>query len=377
VKIVIPTADYPPIEGGISTVCLQLARTLSKLGHTVTVVAPHFEGMDSFDRSEPYRVERFRGYGLGWLRVFPMLWQTWPHTSDADLLVSINVASGGVIGWVVKRLRGVRYVTLAYAYEFLKFARHSPPAPVLRMIYRNSIATIAISQFTHDALVEFGVPAERIAVVLPGAEWPVRATKASPQDLREKLGIRAIFIILAVGRFIPRKGHEALIEAMPRILMTHPETQLVLVGRGPRFEPACERASRLGLGDRIIFAGHISDDDLYALYDLCDLFALPTGKDTHGHVEGFGLVFAEAAARGKPVVAGRSGGVIDAVIDDETGFLVKPGDVEETAGAIIRLLNDKALAERMGRAGRDRVARELNWDVFTQRILEEVDRCGA
>ena len=124
-RIVIPTADYPPIEGGISTVALHVSRELAGLGHEVTVVAPWFPDMDGFDAAEPVRVVRFGGYRWGWLRILPMLWKTWPFLRRADLVAGVNASHGGVIARLAKARYGRHYVTFAYAYEFLRFA-HTP-----------------------------------------------------------------------------------------------------------------------------------------------------------------------------------------------------------------------------------------------------------
>jgi len=176
--------------------------------------------------------------------------------------------------------------------------------------------------------------------------------------------------ILAVGRFMPRKGQMTLVRAMPKVLQAHPQVHLILAGRGLRLAECEAEIRALGLQEQVHCPGYVDEDTLSALYAECALFALPTGEEEGGQVEGFGLVFAEAHAYGKAVVAGRSGGVEDAVRDGETGLLVTPEDPEETARAIVDLLSHPDKARRMGEAGRARVESELNWRVFTERLLE-------
>jgi len=149
VKILIPTADYPPIEGGISTVTVQLARELAGRGHDVTVVAPYFPDMQAFDQREEASILRFRGYGLGRLRCIPMFAKTWPQLRTMDCLLGINAAYGGAIGWFGNRLFGKPYVTFAFAYEFLKFRRRGLAARLLRRIYAAARFTVAIS-YLHE-----------------------------------------------------------------------------------------------------------------------------------------------------------------------------------------------------------------------------------
>ena len=119
----------------------------------------------------------------------------------------------------------------------------------------------------------------------------------------------------------------------------------------------------------MVFTGRVADNELAALYGRCDVFALPTGEAAGGQVEGFGLVFTEAHAYGKPVVAGRAGGVEDAVLDGITGTLVEPGDDAALAQAVIDLLADPERARQLGEAGRARVQETLNWTAFTREMM--------
>ncbi len=367
-NIVIPTADYPPIEGGIGTVSLQLSRELAALGHSVTVIAPYFEGMTEFDAQEPCKVIRFAGYEWGWFRFAPMMLKGLPWMRKADLVLGINIAYGGVMAWLLRKPS----VTFAYAYEFLKFRRNPIASTIFRRVYSASRLTVSISHFTTEKLEQFGVPSRQIVTIFPGAPSRVAVAPAQVQKTRERYA-KGGHLLLSVGRFVPRKGQERLIRAMPKILTEYPHAQLVFVGQGPRLEAARELTEELALSGPVCFTGKISDEALAALYEACDLFVLPTGEDEQGQVEGFGLVFTEAHAYGKPVVAGRSGGVVDAVLDGETGMLIDPQEPESIAEAVCALLKDDALARSMGDAGKRRVTQELNWSHFTQRMMENVE----
>lgn len=369
-KIAIPTADYPPIEGGIATLTLQISRELARLGHEVTVIAPGFGGMDRFDADEPLRVVRYRGYALGWLRYFPMERAARPWLNDADCVLAINVAYAGLMAKRRKR----PYVVMAYGYEFLKFGRNPIMKRVLLSVYGSAHRIVAISSFTRNALVAFGVEPDRIEVILPGAPSPANQSEARVASVRAKYGIDSSPIILAVGRFIARKGQETLIDALQAVLAEFPSVKLVLAGRGPRLDAARRMAVERGVGANVIFTGRVSDEELAALYQCCDVFALPAGEEPGGHVEGFGLVYAEAQAYGKPVIAGRSGGTLDAVIDEKTGLLIEAGNPSAASTALLRLLNDPQLARSLGEAGRRRVEAELNWESFTRRLAHVLER---
>lgn len=348
---------------------LHLSRELARLGHTVTVIAPFFPGQESLDKNEPVAVLRYGGYAWGWLRFVPLALRSWRHVKNADLVMGINVAYGGLLGMLARK----RYVAFAYAYEFLKFQSWSPAGRLLRRVYANAASVAAISRFTRDKLAEYGIDEKRIHVIHPGAEIPPAHNTARIAAARARYLLEGKRVILAVGRLVPRKGHLTLIEALARVLPRVPDAHLVIVGQGPLMSACCRLAHKLAIRERVTFAGRLEDNDVAALYALCDVFALPTGTDTRGQVEGFGLVFTEAHAHGKPVIAGRSGGVVDAVIDGETGILVEPGDAGALAEAIARILIEPDLARCLGANGVQRVERELNWATFTRRVLESVE----
>ncbi|HPO12872.1 MAG TPA: glycosyltransferase family 4 protein [Candidatus Hydrogenedentes bacterium] len=373
-KILIPTVDYPPIEGGIATVALQLARQLTAMGHEVIVVAPNVQNERPVDDAlNTAKVIRFDGYEWGWFRFFPLFRKTWPLIKETDLILAINISYGGIIARLAKLIYKKRYVVFAYAYEFLKF-KHTPILRgLLRNVYRCAETTVAISRFTRRNLEDFGVPHDHISVILPGANLPTPIHEDAIQKIRTRFGLGDSKIILAVGRFIPRKGHITLVTALPEICEHCPNTHLVMVGRGPCREECLEKAKAMGIEGQVHCPGYLPEADLTALYQTCDVFALPNDEDEHGQVEGFGLVFAEAHAFGKPVVAGLSGGVTDAVLDGETGLLLKPGEPHALAQAIVSLLNDPHRARHMGEAGRKRVQTELNWQEFTKRVLASIE----
>lgn len=195
------------------------------------------------------------------------------------------------------------------------------------------------------------------------AAAPPARPKAFPEGSR---------IILTVGRWNSAeryKGADTLISALPSVLRAAPDARLILVGDGddrPRLE---ELARTEGVSEKTRFVHGISQEELFACYAHCDLFALPSGG------EGFGLVFLEAMAHGRPVIGGAHGGTPDVVDDGETGLLVQHGDIAQLARAVESFLTDPAAAGAMGARGRRRVQEMYTFERFQSRlqsILEEV-----
>lgn len=191
--------------------------------------------------------------------------------------------------------------------------------------------TIVTSPFTAKALAGYGVPSERVTVILPGTDpAPVAKGGGGP-------GLH----ILAVGTLTPRKGHDVLLSALGTLL--HHDWMLTLAG-GARDKATAGLVEKLiqdkGLSDRVTLLGEVDAEALAALYDRADLFALAS------HYEGYGMVFAEALARGLPVI-GTTGGAIPTTVPPDAGLLVPPGDVSAFAQALEKLLADTGLRQRL------------------------------
>jgi glycosyltransferase involved in cell wall biosynthesis len=213
-----------------------------------------------------------------------------------------------------------------------------------------------------------GVPPAKIRV-LPWALDPEFAGAAAEPD--ERTASRVILTVARLDTADAYKGVDVLIGAVARLREAVPGILLEIAGDGddrPRLE---ELARRIGAGDSVAFLGTLERAALLDCYRRCDIFALPSGG------EGFGLVFLEAMAFGKPVVGGLDGGTPDVVSDGETGLLVPHGDVARLADALSRLLHDPRLRQQMGRRGRERVEKYFLFERFRSRWNELLDSLCA
>lgn len=215
------------------------------------------------------------------------------------------------------------------------------------------------------------VPRERIRV-LPWALDPefeelVKAPRPTPP-----MEFPQGRIILTVGRWSANeryKGMDTLITTLPRLLTEWPELQLVVVGEGDDQEWLEQIAEGRGVRRHVHFLSGLSYAEIAACYRACEIFALPSRS------EGFGLVYLEAMACGKPVIAGAHGGAPEVVDDGKSGYLVQHDDTGQLATSLETLLSDPALAQQMGARGRERVERDFRFAVFAQslrKILSDV-----
>jgi len=201
--------------------------------------------------------------------------------------------------------------------------------------------------FTAGLLRDWQVPCERIVQVPYGAE----PHPTAPPPIGATL--------LTVGRLVPRKGVDVVIRALRR-LPTHVAYRVV--GSGPDLARLQTLASTEGVADRVTFVGRVEPGQLDEEYRRCAVYVQPSRRTANGELEGFGLVYFEAAAWGRPVIAGRSGGEVDVVVDGVTGLLVDGTSVDAVADAIDALLSDPPRMRRLGEAGRQRVETTHNWN---------------
>ena len=219
---------------------------------------------------------------------------------------------------------------------------------------------------------------KRLAPVVPrlerlpsGVDTDLFRPGAGGDEVRRRHGLAGRPVIVCVSRLVPRKGQDVLIRALPAIRRRVPDAALLCVGGGPYLSTLQRLARENGVADSVVLTGSVPWAELPAHYDAGDVFAMPCRTRRAGlEVEGLGIVFLEASATGLPVVAGRSGGSPDAVLEGETGYVVDGTSVSEVADAIAGLFDDPDRRRVMGAAGRDWVEREWRWDLLAVRLRE-------
>jgi phosphatidylinositol alpha-1,6-mannosyltransferase len=205
----------------------------------------------------------------------------------------------------------------------------------------------------------------------PGVDEKTFHPASGGDAVRARLGLTERPVIVCVSRLVRRKGQDTLIRAMPRVLAAVPDAVLLIVGGGPYRDGLEKLAASLELGDAVRFTGAVPWSELPAHYGAGDVFAMPCRTRRGGlDVEGLGIVYLEASATGLPVVAGDSGGAPDAVLDGETGWVVRGGSPEDAAERVTELLRDPQLRARMGGRGRSWVEERWRWDLLAGKLRE-------
>lgn len=220
--------------------------------------------------------------------------------------------------------------------------------------YRLYDRVIAISEGIRQVLLSEGLSPQQVVCVHSAVD-----TRRYRPDHRDMAWFRSEFnlaadepVLAMVAQFIPRKGHRTLLAALPAVLARHPKVRVLLFGQGPLVEEIARAVREAGLQERVQLAGFRSD--LERVLPCVDIVVHPAEK------EGLGVALLQAAACGVPMVAGRAGGIPEIVRHGETGELVTPGDAQDLAAALLRLLDSAALCRQYGAHGRELVLQEFS-----------------
>ncbi|MCP4351378.1 MAG: glycosyltransferase family 4 protein [Desulfobacterales bacterium] len=230
--------------------------------------------------------------------------------------------------------------------------------------FLNAKRVISISKGTTDTLMRMsGVPEDRIWLLYPGIRLE-NLEKVSADvfyNVLQKNGLSKQRYILSLCRLVKRKGVDLALHAFADIADDFPELFLAIAGDGPELSDLRSLAVKLDLHERVKFLGEVDDITKRSLFQGCEFFIMPN-RPIPGDMEGFGIVFLEAAMFGKAVIGGNNGGVPDAVIDGETGLLTDTSNSHQPlTESMLKLLLNPGLARKIGNAGQDRAGREFSW----------------
>jgi phosphatidylinositol alpha-1,6-mannosyltransferase len=361
--------SFGPKKGGSQTYAQEVASNLCKLGQEVVFLTRTQPGYREFDAEFPFEVVRRQSkVKLGAL-FFKKL-----RSEQFDAIYVTHRADFAALANTASRLLGKPYFISVYGGEVL----HDFRAASVRRNFASARGVVAISRYTKGLLENLGVNGRKIHVIPCGTD-PVRfRPDVSGEDIRLRHGLRGKKVILSVSRLVRRKGNANVISSLPAVISAVPDAHYLVIGEGPEEENLRRQASDLGFSERVTFAGRVEEDELPRYYAACDVFVMPSFAAHRGeNVEGFGITYLEANACGKPVVGGRTGGVEDAIVHGETGFLVDPLNIGEIESAVIEILSDERKAQAMGQAGRKRVERDYNWHSVTRRIFELIEELSG
>ncbi|HTW18980.1 MAG TPA: glycosyltransferase family 4 protein [Mycobacteriales bacterium] len=360
-RLLVVTNDFPPRPGGIQSFVHGVVSRLPP--DRVTVLTSRWRGWEEWDAGVPFTVVRHDT---------SMLLPT-PEVRRRAARLMVDRASSAVwfgaaapLGLIAPALREAgadRLVATTHGHE-AGWARLAGARSVLRRIAASVDVLTYLGDYTRTRLAAAIAPYDdRLARLVPAVDADHFRPDAGGAERRAQLGLADRPVIVCVSRLMPRKGQDVLIRALPAIRRRVPDAALVLVGGGPARNRLTRLAAEHAVTDHVVFTGSVAHDQLPAWYGVGDVFAMPCRERAAGFdIEGLGMVFLEAAACGLPVVVGRSGGSVDAVLDGQTGELVDGTSPGEVAESVAGLLADPVRAGAMGDRGRAWVRDAWSWE---------------
>ncbi|HKS95568.1 MAG TPA: glycosyltransferase family 4 protein [Terriglobia bacterium] len=243
------------------------------------------------------------------------------------------------------------------------------PLPRLsRRALRRAEGVTAPSRFTLDHLIRTqGLDPARAALVPHGLDPSFAGTAGCGASAQSPAVPGLMLTVARLRRLEKGKGIDTVIQSLPKVLQSVPHASLVVVGDGDHRTLLEALAARLGVREKVRFVGHVDEHALKEFYRQAELFVMPSRQ------EGFGLVFLEAMAFGKPAVGGNFGGIPEIVVEGVTGYVVEYGNVEALADRLTCLLTNESLRRRMGAAGKQRVIENYGFEVFQKRLIALLD----
>jgi phosphatidylinositol alpha-1,6-mannosyltransferase len=371
---------FAPTLGGSEAMLLDLARGLAAAGHRITVLTPGSGRARTFDEGEPYIVSRSRvwnvlfklgGSPTQWvsriarLLIVPLVLFRACMVRNLDSVLVGHILPMGTVAALLKQLHPrLRIIIMTYGEDVTVFSRGKRMRSMMQSAIGAADVITCLTAESREEICALSAQTLNVVAVPPAVSDAGISSAETIANLRERFGLGGKYVLLTLCRLVPRKGLDVTLAAVKQLSDEFPELMYVIAGDGPDRQRLQALSEDLGISSRVRFVGAVqsfADQSSHStlprardIYELCDVFCMPNRQMPDGEREGFGIVFLEAALAQKPVIAGKSGGAVDAVQDELTGLLVDPENPEKVGAAIRRLRLDPELAHSMGAAGRRR-----------------------
>ena len=366
-RLLVLTELFLPTKGGTAVWAAEVYKRLG--GKEIHIITADVPGAAAIDARHPNTIHRISLRRVAWLRpesltmyarfFFKALALALTHRFDA--IHAFRALPEGLVAWAVARLTFRPVVVYAHGEELTTWGRDGK-YKAMRFALRHADRVIANSEHTRDTLLEMGIDAARITIIYPGVDVSAFRPGLDVTGLRESFGIvPGEKLVFSVGRLSRRKGFDQMIHAVAQLRTEGIPVRYVIAGIGEDadyLDGLIHEHELQGLGHR---RGAVSEADLPRWFNACDVFAMPN-REINGDNEGFGMVFIEAAACGKPSLAGDAGGTAAAVLHQVTGLRVDGSKIESVVAGLRTLLTQTETTAAFGLRALERVGREFTWE---------------
>lgn len=369
--MILVSNDFPPKVGGIQNYLYELWSRLP-LNNT-RVITTKYPGADEFDREQDFQISRYSKILWPTPKLVRHISKTIEDLRSEVVLIDPLLPTG----LIIPHVKNVQKVLIIHGAEVTLPARLAPSRRLVRRAMSQCDAVISAGHYAARELVRAIERPIQLINIPPGVDIEAfhvpdpNGRAFARKQLRNRLDVGPdTRIVMSASRLVPRKGFDMAISAMKEL---DEDIHLVIVGKGRDDKRLHSLAENKGVSGRVHFLGNISHAQLVETFHGSDVFTMLC-RDRWGSLEaeGFGIVFLEASACGLPVVAGRSGGSSEAVIDGHTGFIVDPGSLSEVREKLRRLLDNEQLRLEFGENGRKFVEKNHSYDLLATQLLPVV-----
>lgn len=362
-KILFISIDFPPDVGGVANYYKNICQNLEDVD--LTVLTEQKSGSETFDSKQGYKIIRKDlFYKTIWPKWLKMLFTAYKIVKQEkpDWVFVGQVLPVGTAVYFLQKIFKFRYLVFSHGTDIGIPMTHARKRQIMTLVFKKANNIIANSHYTMKRLAKIGINEDKIVVMFPCPDRPVAYEKLQNEisNIKNQYNLVGKLVFLTIGRLVERKGIDNVFEALSLVKHKYQDFIYLVIGKGTDKNRLNELIRQYGLEDNVKMVGYISENEKPIFYNASDIYIM-TGREVKGDVEGFGLVYLEANSYGKPVIASRTGGVIEAVIDKETGLLVDQGNTEQIKNVILQLAEDRGLRKQLGENGKKRVKEKFQW----------------
>jgi phosphatidylinositol alpha-1,6-mannosyltransferase len=355
-KTLLLTLEYPPFNGGVANYYANLVKYW-----------PQAEQLEVINNNQG---SLFQDGAFSWYQVIGKIWH-WRKMMTFDYLLIGQILPLGTAAYFASLIKPFKYAVVLHGLDFSSSLACPRKRWLTRLILNKADKIICANSRVAQMVIDFNQRlTDKVKIVNPGIEPLVSlASQEKVQNLKQHYRLENTFTLLTVGRLALRKGVDSVIKALADPALKDLKIKYFIAGIGDQEKYLRELASQSPCKEKIIFLGELTEIEKWNWLYACDAFIMPA-REIGPDFEGFGIVYLEANLAGKPVIAGDSGGVKDAVQNLESGLLVNPEKIAEISQAILRLANDKKLVSELGEKGKRRAQAKFNWEKQAQILCE-------
>ncbi len=350
-KFLLLTLEYFPFKGGVANYYTNLAYYWPKNSQLSVL------------NNNNNELLRKKGI-IRWSKtIFKLYHQV--KKNQINYIIVGHILPLGTATYIISKLFKIKYAVVLHGMDFSLATKNYYKKTLSRLILNRADKIISANSYTSKLITDFIKDDNKIKVINPGVKDFSNFNCDNNESVRQKNGLSDHKILFSLGRLVKRKGFDYVIKALKEVLNKRPDFDLlyIIAGQGPDFNYLKQIAyEELGPNweKYIKFVGEVSESEKWSLLSCCDIFIMPS-RNILGDFEGFGIVYLEANLASKAVIAGRSGGVSDAVESGVNGLLVDPENIGEISQAILSLLDKDFLRLKLGQLGRERALKDFSW----------------